>query len=174
MHTLSMNLLSLPYEILQTLRMDGELSRDIELLDTPPSWQSRSVALLEDCGPDVVLTGVSALWAFGAAQIPAFHTASYISDRRRRTTLRSSICWEERCFYEGDILLENGIGVTSPTRTMCDVLRFANFTQQHKSDIETLIKISSISIQEITDALKQRPKVPYKEMALSRLNLLTF
>ena len=168
-----MNLLSLPSEILQTLRMDGEISPDIELCDVPPTWQSRSRAVLEDYGPNVVLTGVSAMWALSASLRPAVFTASSASRIRSRKVSTSAISWEERRFDMSELFLERGIGVSSPLRTICDVLRFPHFTVQNKTDVETLIHITNSGVHDIYVALNQKRKVPYKEMALSRLDLLT-
>lgn len=173
MHTQCMNLLSLPSEILQTLRMDGDISPDIELWDVPPTWQSRSRSVLEHCGPNVVLTGVSAMWALNASLRPAIFTASSVSSVRSRRVSSSYICWEERRFDTSELFLERGIGISSPLRTMCDVLRFPHFTNQNKTDIETLINMTSTGVHDIYVALKQKRKVPYKEMALSRLESLT-
>lgn len=167
-----MNLLSLPSEILQALRLDGEISPDLEICDVPPSWQSRSQSVLQDFGSDVVLTGVSAMWALSAAIRPNIFTASCISSHRRRRVTSAVISWEERRIDESEVYLERGIGITTPLKTMCDVLRFPHFTDQNKHDLETLISMTNTEVADIQVALSEKQKVPYKEMALSRLDLL--
>jgi hypothetical protein len=167
-----MNLLSLPSEILQTLRMDGEITPDMELCDVPPTWQSRSRSVLQDFGSDVVLTGVSAMWALSAAIRPNIFTASFISSHRRRRGSSALISWEERRLDGSEVFLERGIGITTPLRTMCDVLRFPHFTDRNKHDLETLISMTNTEVADIHVALSEKQKVPYKEMALSRLDLL--
>jgi len=168
-----MYILSLPSEILQALRLDGEISPDIELCDVQPTWQSRSRTVLEYFGPDVVLTGVSAMWALGAAIRPHVFTASCISILQRRRVSSTVICWEERRLDKSEVYLERGIGFTTPLRTMCDVLRVPHFTERNKHELETLIRMTNTTVDDIFVALSEKRKVPYKDMAISRLNLLT-
>ena len=82
------------------------------------------------------------------------------------------MCWEERRLDKSEVLLERGIGVTTPLRTMCDVLRFPHFTDRNKHELETLITMTNTQVDDIQVALRVKRKVPYKEMALSRLDLL--
>jgi hypothetical protein len=152
--------------------MNGEITPDMEMCDVPPTWQSRSHTVLEDFGPDVVLTGVSAMWALCAALKPTLFTASCVSSVRRRRVSSTLICWEERRIDASEVLLERGIGITNPLRTICDVLRYPNVTDQNMRDLETLITTSNVGVHEIYVSLSEKQKVPYKEMALSRLDLL--
>lgn len=169
-----MNLLDLPSEILQTLRLDGELSPDHQLIDVPASWQSRSKSVLAKYGTDLVLTGLSALWAYGSGPEPYVHSASFVNGRRKRNATIPMILWEERTFNLTDYVLDDGIGVTSRLRTICDVLRFSTFTDQHKTHVETLITFSGINFFTIHKSLSSKEKVPYKELALLRLDTLAF
>jgi hypothetical protein len=167
-----MNLLSLPPEILQALRMDGEITPDLEICDVPPTWQSRSQSVLQDFGPNVVLTGESAMWALGAAMRPNVFTASCTSSRRKRRVSSAFICWEERRFVRSEVFLERGVGITTPLRTICDVLRFPHFADRNIRELKTLISMNRIEVVDIQVALSEKRKVPYKEVALSRLDLL--
>jgi hypothetical protein len=83
------------------------------------------------------------------------------------------ISWEERNLEKSEVYLERGIGITTPLRTMCDVLRFPHFTERNKQEIETLIRMTNTKVDDILVALNEKRKVPYKDMAISRINLLT-
>jgi hypothetical protein len=74
---------------------------------------------------------------------------------------------------KSEVYLERGIGFTTPLRTMCDVLRVPHFTERNKHELETLIRMTNTTVDDIFVALSEKRKVPYKDMAISRLNLLT-
>ncbi len=154
---------------ISALRLDGELSCHHELWDEIQSWKTRSFHVLGKEKHPAVLTGLSAAWALGVGDEPLNHCASTITTRRIRTAENPLLKIEERSLEASEIWRDNNVGVTSPLRTITDVLKTALITknQWHYIPFE-LMDLHSITIEQVIASIELMNYVPHKQMALHR------
>lgn len=154
---------------ISALRLDGELSRHHELWDEIQSWKTRSFQVLGKEQHPVVLTGLSAAWALGVGDEPLKHCASTITTRRIRTAENPLLKIEERSLDASEIWRDNNVGVTSPLRTITDVLKTALITKDQWHNIPyELMDLHSITIEQVIASIESMNYVPYKRRALHR------
>lgn len=154
---------------ISALRLDGELSHNHELWDEIQSWETRSFRVLGKEKHPAVLTGLSAAWALGVGDEPLNHCASTITTRRIRRAENPVLKIEERSLDASEIWRDNNVGVTSPLRTITDVLKTERITteQWHYIPYE-LMNLHSITIEQVIASIESMNYVPHKQRALHR------
>jgi hypothetical protein len=159
---------------LSALKLEGEVSQHRVLWDQVDDWRTRSAAILRDEKHPLVLTGLSAVWAYGLCPEPLPHTASTVSKDRIRMSENRSLRIEERRLGSEEYWLHGSAGVTHPLRTITDLLRQENFAQNAElSCIPSVMTHFGISKAEVIACLKQLKSVPYKRTALKRAEQLS-
>jgi hypothetical protein len=159
---------------LSALKLEGEVSQHRVLWDQMDDWQTRSAAVLKDGKHPLVLTGLSAVWAYGLWPEPLPHTASTVSNDRIRMSETRTLRIEERRLGSKEYWLHGTAGVTQPMRTISDLLRQENFT--HDAELSCITSVMThfgINKAEVIACLKQLKSVPYKRTALMRAEELS-
>lgn len=158
---------------LSALKLEGEVSQHRVLWDQVDDWRTRSAAVLRVEKHSLVLTGLSAVWAYGLCQEPLPHTASTVSKDRIRMSENRSLRIEERRLGSEDYWLHGTSGVTQPLRTITDLLRQENFVHNvNHSCIASVMTHFGISQAEVIACLNKLKSVPYKRAALIRAEQL--
>ena len=177
MHDVHMDHLSLtshfsPAE-LSALKLDGALDHSLKFWDEMEDWRTRSFLILHMEKHPVVLTGLSALWAFGLSTEPDKHVASTVTASRIRRSQRPGLAIEERTLTTSDIWMNGTVGVTSPLRTITDLLRTSHLNtkvvQKHCLALMTSFEITQ---SEVMRTLTEMVLVPHKRIALVRAQAL--
>jgi hypothetical protein len=159
---------------LSALRLDGEVNSENLLWDMPQSWAERSARVLGNEKHPLVLTGLSAVWSLiGCSDEPRRHSASIVSASRIRVPISSGILIEERTLSSCDYWISGKVGVTTPLRTITDVLRMDFLEEvQALNVVQAVMNFFCIEIPEIREALLKMTSVPHKRMALTRMEKL--
>lgn len=160
---------------LSALRLEGEVNQNADLWDVVHNWRSRSHAVLGQEKHPLVLTGLSAIWAFGLSREPLLHNASTVTRSRIRIPVNSRIHIEERTLTDQDYWLCSFVGVTSPLRTIIDILRMDNLSDDTVYGVVHSV-MSEFSIEQSTiyRCLETMHSVPHKKRALMRASSLKF
>lgn len=154
---------------ISALRLDGELSRHHELWDEIQSWKTRSFHVLSKEKHPLVLTGLSAAWALGVGDEPLNHCASTITTRRIRRAENPVLKIEERSLDASEIWRSKNVGVTSPLRTITDVMKTELITTEQWHYIpRELMDSHSITIEQVIASIESMNFVPHKQRALNR------
>jgi len=157
----------LPIAIRSALKLDGELMTPLR--DYQDTWQSRSFRVLSDEIHPLVLTGFSAVWALGAGEEPLKHNASTVTANRIRAPRLKNLVIEQRTFTAEDYWLDNAVGVTTPLRTVTDILRMHSLdTERINTYVVELFSSYELSQEQVMNQLTQMESVPYKRLALER------
>lgn len=158
---------------LSALRLNGELSPAHEFWEEPDDWQHRVQAVLHKELHPLVLTGMSAVWAFGLCPEPAQHSASTITINRIRLPKNEALKIEQRNLSPADMWTFDRVGVTSPLRTITDLVRSQDLaTVEILRTVTSLLMNFDISKNTVRSALKEMTYFPYIRMALKRVELL--
>jgi hypothetical protein len=102
---------------------------------------------------------------------PAVHHLCVSTAARTRRPLAGL---REVRFDEGDLVLVGGVAVTSPLRTVLDLVRSAE-DDEHAADrsaLRALLHVAGIAPEQAAARLDARRKLPGKELALRRLRAL--
>lgn len=153
---------------LSSLILDGEYHSGL-LVDIPQSWQeqSRSVLIFENV--PMVLTSFAASWALGVGNKPHPLTASTVKPHRLREAHNGEITIEERTLAAHHYWIEGKCGVTTPLRTISDLLRCPDQNWSHSKNLITrLVSNYQLHIEDIEIFIRGRGKIPHKQLALTR------
>lgn len=160
---------SLPQAVLSALKLDGEVTSEYQFWDVVQDWRSRSSHILSKFTEPLVLTGVSAVWALGLCSEPQTHTASTVSSQRVHIPFNTQLRIEERTLKGNDYWLYRKTGVTTPLRTISDILRMRQLSDseamQHTQEIQAKYSLSQGTLMEHLQLLNS---VPNKRLALNR------
>jgi hypothetical protein len=159
---------------LSAIRLDGEVSNEGIEWDIPQSWQIRSTRVLWKERHPLVLTGLSAVWGLtGMEPEPARHTASTVTVNRIRETVNPLLAIEERTLNPVEYWLTEKCGVTTPLRTISDVLRMSEISDEISLQASRLLMTQfHIETKVIVNSIENMISVPHKRMALGRAGLL--
>lgn len=117
----------LPLAELCAARLDGELvglDEGFLVADLPLGVPERLAALAAVLPQGAVADRLSAAWVHGALHDPPqVHSASVDRRRRLRPPLTSRLRCHEVLLDDGDVLVSDGIAVTTAVRTLIDLAR---------------------------------------------------
>lgn len=160
---------SLPQAVLSALKLDGEVTSEYQFWDVVQDWRSRSTHVLNQFTAPLVLTGVSAVWALGLCSEPQTHTASTVSTHRVHIPFNTHLRIEERTLKSYDYWLYRQTGVTTPLRTITDILRMRELSDSEASLLTQEIQAKySLSQDTLMEHLQLLNSVPNKRLALNR------
>lgn len=153
---------------LSSFRLDGEILSDF-LVDSSLSWLEKSQSVLAQETVHMVLTSFAASWALGVGKKPHRPTATAVAPRRLREAQNGEICIEERTLASHHFWIEGHCGVTTPLRTISDLLRCSveNWFRS-KRLVSELITVYQLSLEDIEIFIHERGIIPHKQVALSR------
>lgn len=158
---------------LSALRLDGEINDKLLLWDEVDNWRSRSSLVLGRERHPVVLTVNSALWAHQVLPEPPIHSASTLKGKRIREPQNPLLRIEERTFSATDIWLTGNYGVTTPLRTLTDVLKADEIESTLLSDSLRLLMLRFELTHELVErTIQNMTSIPHKRRALTRLEKL--
>jgi len=146
-------------------RLDGELTRAFLAVDSVDDHHARAFKVVGRFDGRLVLTGISALWAFGLADEPRTHRVSQVGLRVKLPQACSYIL-EQRSFRPGDLWG----AVTSPLRTATDLLRSP--AQLLHSEFHLLCEIYRLTDQQLRMQLRSLGTTPGLGRAYARLDEL--
>jgi hypothetical protein len=160
---------SLSQSELSALRLDGELSPRYEFWEHIDDWRSRSFQVLSKEIHPLVLTSESAAWALGAIPAPQVHTASTITVHRIRQPRNPEVKIEQRNLITTEFWSEGMFGVTTPMRTVTDLLRSGILTSAQSVDISRKVQQHfSLEKENIIAGLKEMVSYPNVRNAILR------
>lgn len=177
MHSVHMGHFSLSQTLSQTeieaMRIDGDLSQTNDMWDEIQTWRTRSFEILKEERHPLVLTGISAAWAFGAATEPFIHFASTVTSQRIRDPHNANVKIEERTLDSVEVWMYKHTGVTSPLRTITDVLKMKDITEHVWMSISSAVmELHSITAGDVITNIESMNYVPHKQLALLRARQL--
>lgn len=166
----------LPLAELHAARLDGEVFSIDEFfspLDEVPDLRLRGDALFALAGRGAVAELESAVWLYGLVMDPPLvHTVTV--DRTHRITLprtRRLRVRETRIFTD-DIHRIGAMSVTSPVRTIFDILMAKDFTEVSRRHITSLLSKAGADLTKCRSRINAIPNMPGRHEALARLNSL--
>lgn len=155
---------------LSALRLDGEISDRLLLWDEIDDWRSRSSLVLGRERHPVVLTMYSALWAHQVMPEPQRHSASTLKGKRIREPNNPHLQIEERTLSATDIWITGKHGVTTPLRTLIDVLKADNNESLSKGESLRLLMLRfDLSQVRVEKTIQNMASIPHKRRALAQL-----
>lgn len=159
----------LPQAVMCALRLDGEILNRTVLFDTTAEWRRRCFSVLGNELHPLVLTGMSAAWAFGLIEEPRKHCASTITNKRIKIARKEFLQVEQRTLLEADYWLSGDTGVTTPLRTIMDLLRSHRTDEVLQRTCANIMANFDLSVEGIIDELNVRKSLPFKRQAKDRL-----
>ena len=161
-----------PTEI-SALQLEGEFfaGQPIDIVD---DWRSRCEFVLQHERWPMVLTGVSALWAYGYCSEPRKHCASILPPRRVRLPNNAAVHVEERSLSPHEYVLSGFHGVTTPQRTLLDSLKLPEeiWCGELHTALRRMTDEHSAIVESVTERFLHDPKQPHRTVALSRMEQL--
>lgn len=155
------------------MRLDGELvtvDQSFAPFDDFPSPGQRASALARGLGERLIAERRSAAWIWGALdRPPAPHEFCVAHNARVTRRPVPHVVVREVVLGDGDITELGGAAVTSPRRTIADLVRFSEtWTDEDRDVVARLLAIGRLSAD---DALREleRHKLPHKRRATERL-----
>lgn len=160
---------------LSILQREGEALNHHVLSDSCDDWRPRSHHVLAAELWPMVLTGISAAWSLGVMNEPTTHTAAVIPPHRIRIPRNKLITVEERALHSEDYWLGEVHGVTTPLRTIYDLLRAPEMMwgQIHES-VVCLIQQFNFSGEDVLDHIERSGAIPHKRRSLERLSQIAY
>jgi hypothetical protein len=164
----------LPSAELCAARLDGELFPVAGglVVATAPDLPSVRAALARGGLPDrVVVERRSAAWVHGARALPPARHAHCVSSSARAQPGAGAL--REVRFAEGELRRLGEVLVTSPLRTVLDLVRADEpLDDQDERSIRELLRIAGSTAEEAAAVLAAQRKLPGKVRALARLRAL--
>lgn len=161
-----------PAEI-SAMRLDGDVTPEGMFLDAPDDWRTRLTRVLWGNQVNIVLTGLSAAWALGSTWMPHIHTVTGLPGHGPSLSPRMNFRAEERTLAETDVWLHHCYGVTTPLRTVCDLLRTPTMSSDLRSRVcLEVMTVQHLSTAEVRDSILAMRFVPYSRQALQRVEEL--
>lgn len=166
--------LDLPEAELCAARMDGELFAvddcfsPIDEIECP-GYRARS--LLPMPSPRLVAERQTAAWVLGASdRPPARHQFCTRIAARVRVPSELRLDVREVVIDDSDILVIDGLPVTTPLRTAIDLARFsAEFGHGDRTTVSALMLLGAFGVSECATTMNRRRNLPRKQLALARI-----
>jgi hypothetical protein len=166
--------LDLPLAELCAARLDGELysvGAAFAPVDEIEQPQHRAAALRTGIHKRLIAEQRTAAWIWGALTAAPMHH-QYCATVGARVS-RTNVPWltvREVVIDPREVLIVNGLGVTSPLRTAVDMARFLpNFAQNELDAVTRLMRLGGFGIAECLALMNIRKNLPNKRQAARRL-----
>lgn len=163
----------LPLAELSAMRLDGEIvavDQCFAPFDDFPSPEQRASALALNRGERLIAERHSAAWVWGALDHPPTPHEFCVAHNARVTRRPvPHLTVREVVLAEGDVIEIGGVAVTSPQRTIADLVRFSDHWGQRDGIIVSrLLTAGGLTVAQALREL-DRHKLPHKRRATERL-----
>jgi hypothetical protein len=164
----------LPATELSALRLDGHVfavDACFAPVDQVEQPRHRAAALAPLVGPRIIVERASAAWVWGAlTSPPARHTLCSCAAARRRGAgpLRGAV--REVAISADEVLVLAGVAVTSPLRTVVDLLRVEADFADWRPVCASLMAVGGLTTEALHAELALRPRLPHRRRAEERLD----
>lgn len=161
----------LPLSELHALRLDGELFAIDEAfapVDQPDSVSQRAKALEHLCSGRLIAEQRTAAWVWGACDTAPTQLDLCASiGARARVSDSGRIALREVVIDDSEVATIGGLRVTTPLRTVIDLLRFQPRFEGEL--IQRLLVAGGLSAEDCHSYLEARNNLPRKKLAAARL-----
>ena len=167
----------IPLAELSAMRLDGEIvavDQCFAPFDDFPSPEQRASALALNLGERLIAERHSAAWVWGGLDKPPTPHEFCVAHNARVTRRPvPHLTVREVVLAEGDVIEIGGVAVTSPRRTIADLVRFSE--QWDDRDGLMITRLLTANDLSVTQALREldRHKLPYKRRAIARIRAAT-
>lgn len=164
--------LDLPGPELRAAALDGQVYpvgdawRSVAEIDDS---DGRAIAAGRALGSGVVLAEGTAAWVWGApGAAPRPHTGFVPSPARVKHQERGSVV-RQVVIDEDEIVLLQGVAVTSPARTVVDLVRDEAWTARHETMARDVSARHFVTRSAALELLDRRGRLPHRRRAAERL-----
>lgn len=162
---------------LSSARLDGllvEVGEGYMPADTPEGASARAAAIAPLLRTGLAASGPSAAWIHGAGDAaPARHHAHRASARRVRAPSGSRVVFHDGAVPEDDLMHIAGVAVTTPLRTMLDLVLGCTRHPEHEGWARALAEVWPPLVGEAVENLQSRRRVPGRRGAILLLDSLS-
>ncbi|WP_029144223.1 hypothetical protein [Microbacterium luticocti] len=131
----------------------------------------RAASLAPLLGGQLAATGLSAAWIHGALAFPpGRHSAQRVSAQRRGHILDRRIEYHDRRLDADQVMVLGGVHVTTPTRTLADLVRVADAA--HREAAEMMVRTGIADAHTAVQWLHSAGPLPNKRAGLTLLRAL--
>jgi hypothetical protein len=172
-----LSVLDLPLAELCSARLDGEVYEvdacysPVDELASP--WL-RAAALAAQVPSRLIAERLTAAWVHGAVRTPPrVHEYCVDSVARCHPPALRHVRIREVVLHERDAVVLAGLRVTTPLRTLCDIVRtVSDFRPHHERACRGLLELPEVSLRGAREHLAAAGTLPDKRRALARLDAL--
>ncbi|MFT4260126.1 hypothetical protein [Microbacterium sp.] len=161
---------------LSAARIDGDVVELGELYvpaDLVEGATLRAHAVLPMMPPGTAAAGPTAAWIHGAGDAPPTrHHVQRTTPHRPRVARHRRLVYHDRCLAAEDVVILSGVAVTTPERTLCDMLLASGRDPGLEPWIRGLAVIAPSTVEYAGLALNTRRRVPGLHAALRALDAL--
>lgn len=164
----------IPAPELHAARLDGDvyaIDGCFSPIDEIEQPRHRAAALHTGQAPKLIAEQLSAAWVWGALDVPPSH--SYFCVAIGARVSHSPARWmtlREVVISEKEVVMLEGLAVTSPTRTVVDLLRFrSHFGTLERTAVRRLVSDAYLVLDDIAETVALRRNLPNKRRTLDRL-----
>jgi hypothetical protein len=164
----------LPLAELCAARLDGELyaiDSGYSPIDLPEDAEQRARSIIELCPDRIIAEQRTAAWIWGATDSPPTrHELCASLGARSKSAVPRRATVREVVIDEVSIVELGGIRVTTPLRTILDLVRFNDdFDDETQRQVGWLMTTFGVALDDCVSALDARRNLPGKRRALVRL-----
>ncbi|WP_157156071.1 hypothetical protein [Diaminobutyricimonas sp. LJ205] len=173
--TVMLTVTDVPLAELSAMRLDGDLFAVDEAFSPIDEFDSpalRAAAIRRGLNERLIAERWSAAWVLGACAPPPRHTFCTRIEARvaHPTALQGAV--REVAIEDDECLTIGGLAVTTPLRTIGDLVRFDHDSREAArvaATVTALLEIGELSVAECIASLERRPHLPFKRRAVQRL-----
>ncbi len=162
---------------LSSARLDGlvfEIGSGYMPADVPEDRSARMTALGPILCPGFAASGSTAAWIHGVGNAPPFqHHIQRVVEHRPRVKTAPNVVVHETRLPPGDIVAIAASHVTSPQRTMTDLVLNADRYPDYFVWMHLLAREMPWLLSEVFERLDHRERIPGRRIALARLERLS-
>lgn len=163
---------------LSAARLDGllmEVGEGYMPADMPEGPAARATAISGFVTAGLAASGPTAAWVHGAGDAaPVRHHLHRASVRRVRAPSGSRIVFHDRALPPEDVVLVAGVPVTTPLRTLLDLVLGTARHPAHAVWAEALAHVSPELVTSAAEVLRIRERTPGRRGALTLLESLRY
>lgn len=165
---------NLPEAELYAARLDGELFAIDDCfspIDEVECSGYRARSLLPTPSARLIAERRTAAWVLGASdRAPARHQFCTNVAARVRVPSEFRIEVREVVIDDSDVLVIDGLRVTTPLRTALDLARFSTeFGPDERAAVTALMELGAFGSADCATAMNRRRNLPRKQLALARI-----
>lgn len=163
----------LPFAELQSAALDGDVFRvdrafcSVAEFDVP--WR-RALALSEPFGEEFVVAGRSAAWVWGALALAPLTHDAYGETRKGSHDVPTGMAVRAMHPLDADLIDFGGVRVTTPLRTVVDLVRGDAFEESDAGTVRFLADEHSVDRASCEAVMERHKNLPHKRRARQRLD----